>query len=104
MAVTVTVLNQKHVPGVGLMTAGLVNFSGSYPAGGEASAGLTAVLSGRTTVDSMQFGLQSELTGAYDSTNKKLRIFKLTAGVPTEVTAGAYTPATGSIPFTVISR
>lgn len=104
MAVTITILNQKAVPGVGLSTAGLMNYSGTYPAGGESNAGLLAAMAGRTTLDSVKFGVQNDMSAWFDSGTKKVRVSKLTAGVPTEIGAGAYSPATGSIPFTVISR
>jgi hypothetical protein len=103
MAITVTVLNQKKVPGVGLFTTGRMNYSGSYPAGGESNAGLTAALAGHTTIDSVSFLTNNDFMGQYDDSNKKVRIFRNIGGVPTEMTAGAY-PAPSSIGFFAISR
>jgi len=104
MAVTVTVLNQKKVPGIGLFTAGRVNYSGTYPAGGESNAGLLAVLSGHTNIDNIQFGATNDVSAWYDTGTGKLRVSKLAAGVNTEIAAAAYSPTTGTIPFTIISR
>jgi len=103
MVLTVTILNQKKVPGVGLFTTGRMNYSGAYTAGGESSAGLLAALKGYTTIDSMQFGTTSGLTAGYDDVSKKVRIWSNVAGTPTELAAGN-SPAASSIGFTVLSR
>jgi hypothetical protein len=103
MVITVTVLNQKKVPGVGLFTTGRMNYSGAYTAGGESSAGLLAVLKGYNTIDSIQFGTTSGLTAGYDDVSKKVRIWSNVAGTPTELAAGN-SPAASSIGFTALSR
>lgn len=103
MAVTVTVLNQKKVPGVGLFTSGKLNYSGSYPAGGESNAGLLAILAGHNQIDNVQFLTTNDYTGGYDTSTQKVRIWRNIGGVPTELTAGAY-PAPGTLNFTVVSR
>lgn len=103
MAAAITILNQKKVPGVGLFTAGRLNLSANYPAGGELGAVLGQYLKGHTKIDLATFQIASEFSAQYDSTNAKIRVVKVVAGVPTEVTAGAY-GATPAIPFLIISR
>ena len=103
MAVTVTVLNQKRMPGLGLFTTGRMNYSGSYPAGGESNANLLGALKGYNTIDGVQFMTNNDYTAQYDESNKKVRIFRNIGGVPTELSAAAY-PASGSVGFIVISR
>jgi hypothetical protein len=103
MAAAVTILNQKKVPGVGLFTAGRLNLSANYPAGGELGAVLGQYLKGSIKIDLADFQIASEFTAAYDSTNSKIRVFKITAGATAEVAAGAY-GATPAIPFLIISR
>ena len=105
MAIAVTVLNQKRLPGVGLITTGRMNYSGSYPAGGESNAGLLAVLKGYNTIDSVSFMTSNGMTAGYDSATNKVRVWNNVAGVPTELAAAAYpAPGSGSIGFTTISR
>jgi len=99
MAVTVTVLTQKRVPGVGLMTTGTFNLSGSYAAGGDLA---NLALPGGANPSFVSTGLAGEYSAHYDQSTKKLRIFKVTAGVPTEAAAGPYT-GTPKIPFFAVA-
>lgn len=103
MAVAVTVLSQKHVPGIGLITTGRFTPTGTYATGGDAS-NLDAKLQGRKTIDSVHCGFSGDYTAFYNPTDKKLRIFKIASGVMTErANASAY-DASVSIPFTAYSR
>ena len=105
MAITVTILNQKRLPGVGLFTTGRMNYSGSYPSGGESNAGLLAALKGYSTIDNVQFMTSNGMTAGYDSATNKVRVWNNVAGVPTELPAAAYpAPGSGSIGFTAMSR
>lgn len=94
MAVTTSVLTDQLVPGIGLQATGTFNLSGSYTAGGENLDVKYSIVT---------CGIANEYTAHYDSALKKLRIFKITGGVPTEATAGPYT-GSPKIPFFAVGK
>ena len=103
MSVAVTVLSQKHVAGIGLITTGTFNLSSTYATGGDAS-NLVAKLAGRGTVDAVHCGFDDDYTAHYQISTHKLRIFKLATGVPTERSNGSSYDSNVAIPFTAYSR
>lgn len=103
MVLTITVLNQKKVPGVGLFTTGRMNYSGAYTVGGESNANLLAALKGYNTIDSINFMPSNNISATYDSSTQKVRMLSNVTGVGTEL-AGGNTPAPGSVGFSIISR
>lgn len=108
MSVAVTVLNQRRVPGVGLITTGTFGLSSTYTTGGDDSnlaAKLQPVGPGPTPViDSVMCGFSGDYTAFFNPANAKLRIFKIASGVMTERSNGSSYDASVAIPFTCISR
>ena len=105
MAHTVTVLTQGHNEGLGLVTVGRLNLSSTYATGGEdATTSLQAKLSGFQAIDAVFFAYDDLYTAVWDRTLEKVRIFKIAAGVMTEVANGASYDANISIPFVCYSR
>lgn len=103
MSVAVTVLSQRHIPGIGLLTTGTFTPTGTYATGGDDS-NLAAKLQGRTIIDAVHCGFSGDYTAFFNPANKKLRIFKIASGVMTERANASSYDASVAIPFSAYSR
>ncbi len=105
MAHTITITKQAKVSNFGMLTHGTLNLSSTYATGGEnAATSLQAKLNGFTNVDFVVFAYDDLYTAVWDKTLEKIRIFKIAAGVQTEVANAAAYDANIAIPFFCISR
>jgi hypothetical protein len=106
MSVAVTVLDQKHVPGLGTVTRGTFDLSSTYATGGDDSnlADELRSFGGSNEVDIVICGFSGDYTAQYNPANAKLRIFKIASGVMTERANASSYDADIAIPFIAFTR